>query len=241
MLMREKKRKKLFQELILAVMVFLLCAGLLLCVARNYREIQMTFKALHYSIQGYPQGEVLLMGSSYMEYWKTSEADLGPLHTVNAGVGGTRVANWKDNVDRLVTPFHPRAILFYMGSNDIDGSKNSKTGEAVAQELEEFFTIVHDRLPETPIYYLSITPTPKRWPVWDETSTCNQLMSRLAEETDYLTFIDCTSAVLDENGYPKMELFRADDLHFNEKGYELWTSVIRPVMLNNLSEGGREN
>lgn len=235
--MKHSKLRIILREFCLAIMIVLLCAGLIFSVVKNYREIQMTFKTIRYSIQGYDQGEILLIGSSYMEYWTTSEADLGPLHTINVGVAGTRVHNWKENIDNLVTPFHPKAILFYMGSNDIDGTSYSKSGDEVAQELEEFFDMVHDRLPDIPIYYMSITPVPSRMSVWEDTKRCNELMNQLADERDYMTFIDVTDLVLDENGVPKPELFRSDNTHFNADGYALWASAIRPVMLNDLVEG----
>lgn len=238
--MKEKPIKKILREVYLVIAILLVCVGLLFSVLKNYRQVQMTLKTIHYSVQGYPQGDVLLIGSSFMEYWTTSEADLGPLHTVNAAVAGTKVQNWKDNIENLVEPFHPSAIVFYMGTNDIDGSENSKSGEAVAKELEEFFDMVQELLPGTPIYYISLTLSPERQTVWDDLNTCNQLMAQLAEREDYLTFIDCTSILWDENGESKSDIYRSDNLHFNAKGYELWTTVIRPVLLEDLLEGGNQ-
>ncbi|MGM9588221.1 MAG: GDSL-type esterase/lipase family protein [Candidatus Limivicinus sp.] len=235
--MKEKKPHKLLREICLGIGILLLCFVLLLSAVMNYQTLQMDLKSLPYSIQGYPQGQVLLIGSSFMEYWKTSEADLGPLHTVNVGVGGTRVSHWKENIYTLIEPFHPRAIVVYVGSNDIDGSTKSKTGEAVAAELEEFFDLIQEAIPGTPVYYISIAPTPKRWNVWEDSNRCNELVAQLARERENLTFLDCTDVLLDENGQPIQEIFKSDDLHFNDQGYELWKSVIRPVLLEALGEG----
>lgn len=234
--MKEKKPQKILREICLGVGILLLCFALLFSAVVNYRTLQMDLKSLPYSIQGYPQGQVLLIGSSFMEYWKTSEADIGPLHTVNVGVGGTRVSHWKEKIDTLIEPFHPKAIVVYVGSNDIDGSANSKSGEAVAQELEEFFDLIQEAVPGTPVYYISIAPTPQRWNVWEDSDQCNQLVAQMTWEREELTFIDCTDVLLDENGQPIQEIFKSDDLHFNEQGYELWKSVIRPVLLEALGE-----
>lgn len=228
--MKKSRKKRRIQEVCWGAVTMIICLILLVTAGMNIRSLQMKFTELPYSVQGYPQGDVLLAGSSFMEYWKTSEADLGPVHTVNVGVGGTETEHWRNHFSELIEPFHPKAIVVYVGSNDIDGSKNSKSGETVARELELFFDQITSSLPETMIYYISIVPTPKRWNVWDEAKKCNQLVSELAEERDELTFIDCTPVLLDENGKPRKEIFRSDDLHFNEKGYELWTSVIRPVI-----------
>jgi lysophospholipase L1-like esterase len=38
--------------------------------------------------------------------------------------------------------------------------------------------------------------------------------------------------MLDSQGKPRAELFRRDGLHMNAKGYAVWTSIIRPVLLS---------
>lgn len=237
----KKKSQGIMGELLMGFVVVLVCAALLLAAVAHYRDLMMKSKYLPYSIQGYPQGDVLLIGSSFMEYWSTSAADLGPLHTVNVGVAGTQVHHWKENSSKLIEPFHPRAVVVYVGSNDIDGSKNSKSGAVVAEELEEFFDLIQEALPGTPVYYISIAPTPKRWDVWDESNACNQLVRQMADQREDLTFIDCTAVLLDENGQPKLGIFRSDDLHFNEDGYALWASVIQPVLSEALGEGSGES
>jgi lysophospholipase L1-like esterase len=36
--------------------------------------------------------------------------------------------------------------------------------------------------------------------------------------------------MLGPDGKPRAELFRPDGLHVNQKGYELWTSIIAPKL-----------
>lgn len=236
--MKQNKKRGILRELCWIVVIAAVCIGFLLSVVKNRWTFEFKFKELPYLVQGYPQDEVLLIGSSTMEYWTTSESDLGPLRTINVGVEGTKVEDWTEHFSKLVEPFHPKAIVMFLGSADIDGSKNSKSGEVVAEELEEFFDQIESALPGTPIYYTSITPTPLRWEIWDEASICNQLVKEMAEEREELHYIDCNSALLDEDGMPKSDIRRGDGLHFNEEGYRLWTSAIRPVLLEDLGEGG---
>ena len=88
--------------------------------------------------------------------------------------------------------------------------------------------------------YTSITPTPLRWELWDEASTCNELVMEMAEKRENLSYIDCTTVLLDEDGLPRSDFRRSDGLHFNEEGYRLWASAIRPVLLADFYEGGVE-
>ena len=63
---------------------------------------------------------IMLAGSSSMENWSTSTEDLLPLKTYNHGIGGTTVDQWKDKLNqRLVYPFSPKMVVYYVGVNNI--------------------------------------------------------------------------------------------------------------------------
>src|SRR5690348_692468 len=57
-----------------------------------------------------PAQPVLFVGSSSIRMWSSLAADF-PGHTViNRGFGGSRIADATYYADRLVAPYHPRAI-----------------------------------------------------------------------------------------------------------------------------------
>ena len=224
--MTHKGKKRLFTVLGIIAGV----CTLLVVVFFNYRVILGGVTMLNYRIKGFPQDKVLLVGSSYMQFWRKSAEDLSPVETINVAVAGTAVAQWKKWVDSLVVPFHPRGILLYMGSNDINGKKNSKSGDATAAELTELVGLIHEKLPKTEIYYISIAPIPTRWHVWQDTDRCNKLMAALAAELPYFHFIDCTAALLGPDGKPPEEIFIRDRTHLNPEGYRIWAGVISPVI-----------
>ncbi|MBN2046522.1 MAG: hypothetical protein JW750_01665 [Anaerolineaceae bacterium] len=180
---------------------------------------------------GVPQDKVLLFGSSFLEEWKTSSLDLAPLETVNIAIGGTRVCDWVRLYQRLVVPFHPRAMVVYVGSNDINGDETSKSGDQVFEEVRAFFARLNQALPGVPVYYLSIAPTIARWHVWHESNRANaQIRDFCAEHSQQYTFIDCTGVLLTDDGHPLPDIFIEDQLHFNDKGYHVWNAVIRPFL-----------
>jgi len=43
-------------------------------------------------------------------------------------------------------------------------------------------------------------------------------------------FIDVYHAMLDANGAPMKEIFIADNLHMNKKGYDIWQKIIQPYL-----------
>lgn len=45
-----------------------------------------------------------------------------------------------------------------------------------------------------------------------------------------LHYIDVVPAMLDAAGNPRLEVLRWDGLHYNDKGYSVWTSIIKPII-----------
>jgi lysophospholipase L1-like esterase len=183
----------------------------------------------------YPQDVIVFYGSSSIRKWKTLEEDMMPLSVVNHGFGGSKVADAIYYVDRLVTPFHPKAVVLFVGTNDINGLEgNSKSGEQVFESTVKLFETIQSQNPDVPIYYIPISPTKMRWEVWDEADKANHLIAEYAANHDKITFIDTTEALLDENGGPNKALLAFDGLHLNKDGYAVWTSIIKPVLETDL-------
>jgi len=55
------------------------------------------------------------------------------------------------------------------------------------------------------------------------------LIAKLCETDKSLNFIDTTAAFLDSDGNPISEYFKKDMIHFNEKGYLVWTTILKPL------------
>lgn len=52
-----------------------------------------------------------------------------------------------------------------------------------------------------------------------------------------LHYVEITKDFLNEEGYPIKSYFRADNIHLNALGYEIWKAKILPVMTKELTEG----
>ena len=178
-----------------------------------------------------PKEVIVFYGSSSIRKWETLETDMAPFTAVNHGFGGAKVADVTYFVDRLVTPFEPKAVVLFVGTNDINGtSEVSKSGEEVFQSSKNLFLALQSQLPGTPIYYISISPSKARWKVWEEANAANLMISDYASKTDLVTFIDTSSLLLGGDGLPNDDFFVWDGLHLNAKGYEVWTSAVYPVL-----------
>jgi lysophospholipase L1-like esterase len=176
-----------------------------------------------------PERVIVFTGSSSITLWKTLEQDMAPLSVINRGFGGSKIHQVAQYVDRIVVPYHPRAVVLFAGTNDIAEPK-PKTAQEVYEGYLAFVKAVHARLPETPIYYISITPTPLRWKLWPIVREANRLIEAHTTTDPRLHFIDMTGVILGNDGMPNRELFRMDRLHPNPKGYARWTATIKPIL-----------
>jgi lysophospholipase L1-like esterase len=126
---------------------------------------------------------------------------------------------------RIVNKYKPRIVAFYAGDNDVGSGKSP---EQVASDFKDFVKVVRKDLPKTKIVYISIKPSIKRWALWDKVSAANKLIAEECKKNEGLTFLDVGPAMLGADGKPIAELFVADGLHLSEKGYEIWTRLLKP-------------
>ncbi len=211
------------------ILVLAAWMGLFVLYLSNWGNFTASQMEVKYQVLGYPQGGTVLMGSSSIQLWTESEADLGPLHSVNVGIGGSIVRTWFPLVDTLVTPFHPQAVVIYVGANDLH---NNHTPPAdVFTELEQLVGQIHSALPNARLYYVTVYTTGAYPQMRQDDEALNVMVQRLAAQTDYLEYIDCATALLDPQGNVRDDIFLADKVHLNEAGYSIWTRTIRSALL----------
>lgn len=175
-------------------------------------------------------GAILFVGSSSINFWHTLARDMEPLNVINRGFGGSQIAHVNHYAGRIVLPYRPRAIVLYAGDNDLSWPW-SKSPQTVLNDFTRFVAIVHTGLPETWIYYISIKPCPARWSNWATVQQANRMIAEFASGQERVQFIDVTPPMLDAHGKVRGDLFRWDGLHLNSRGYALWTSIIKPILL----------
>lgn len=185
-------------------------------------EIQ-NIERLH---KGMDRVDLVFIGSSSIVYWSTLKEDFKAYSVVKAGFGGSRIQDAIDAFDRVVKIHHPKIVVLFSGTNDINGDADTAPAEYVVEKVTEFQAMMKKKLPESKLFYLSLTPAPCRFHVFHEVVKANRLIKHLAKEKGF-TFIDMQAAFLDE-GKPKPEYFVEDMLHMNEKGYAIWISTLKP-------------
>ena len=191
--------------------------------AKNYEDMGLDIE----------DHRTMLAGSSSMENWHDSTEDLKPLTTYNHGIGGTTVEQWKDKLNqRLVYPYSPKTVVYYVGVNNIinTGSTVQFTGES----LVAMFDDVHAHLPNTHIYYVLINKLPGYPTRQAEFDAVNQYAIDYAASHSYVTTLNAGEGLLKENGQPNQAYFLLDGLHMSLCGYAIWGKFIKDKLIYDL-------
>ena len=172
------------------------------------------------------KGLILFTGSSSIRLWSTLEADMAPLGVLNRGFGGAHMAHVVHFADRIIEPYQARAIVVYVGDNDIGAGK---TPETVAADFRALVSQVRASQPTVPIYYLTIKASRLRWALWPIMDETNGLIGEIAAGDPLIHVIDLSAPMIERGGgeKPPSDLFLFDGLHLSEEGYALWTSIVK--------------
>jgi lysophospholipase L1-like esterase len=209
-------------------------ALLLLVFLRGWIDLSMRQQVVKYERTGYPQGCILLAGSSTMQMWQTSARDLGPLDTVNVGVSGAVVRHWLDYADKLIYPFAPEAVVLYLGANDLHAEKQSP--EAVMENLTRLFDEIRGNLPETEIYFVSVYTPGAYADSRADDEALNGMVRELARNTDGLGYIDCATPLLTDDGAVRDDVFQSDLVHLNEDGNRILAEAVRQTLSKEMTK-----
>jgi lysophospholipase L1-like esterase len=170
-----------------------------------------------------PAGAVLFVGSSSIRLWKTLPKDFPQYNVINRGFGGSQIADCTYFADRIVISYRPSVIVLHAGANDLGAGK---TPSQVYDNYRAFVEKVHSALPQTPIAFLSINPTPARWAQADKQKETNGLIQRYIAGKNELAYLDQWDALLGPDGQPRADLHIADRLHPNAEGYKIRTQLV---------------
>ena len=179
-------------------------------------------------------GAILFIGSSSIRFWDSIEQDMKPFDVVQRGFGGSKFLDVVHYADRLLEiGAQPAAIGVFVGTNDVHPGA-AKDPALLLQRYQEFIGKVRNKYPDTPVYYIAITPSKMRWGVWDVAQKTNLLINEYSSTQNKLFVIDVGAGLLGTDGKPNSDLYRFDGLHLNEKGYVHWSKVILSRMLADL-------
>lgn len=181
------------------------------------------------SIQMPVKGSILFVGSSSFTKW-TDVQDYFPGYPIlNRGFGGSSLPDVIRYVDEVIIPYNPKQIVIYCGENDVAGS-DTITAPTVLQRFKTLFSLIRNKLPKVPIAFISLKPSVSRWKLEGKMVEANKLVKEFLGKQSNTSFINIHDAMLNPDGTVMTDIFIADNLHMNAKGYKIWQPIIQPYL-----------
>jgi lysophospholipase L1-like esterase len=148
------------------------------------------------------------------------------LPVINRGFGGSQLADSVNFADRIVIRYHPREVVIYAGGNDINAGKSP---EVVYGDFVALVTKLRTNLPQARIAFISSAPNPSRWAQVEKVKRLNELAEAYCRQHG-VNFINVFPLMLGPDGLPKPDIYVADRLHMNPKGYAIWQRAVGPYL-----------
>jgi lysophospholipase L1-like esterase len=175
--------------------------------------------------------DLLFHGDSITDWWVQGDANkavfdryFGSIRTANFAVAGdtTQGVLWglKNGEGQ---GFQPKAVMLMIGTNNTGTFSAPEIAEGVGAVVLE----MRQDFPNAKILLLAIFPRSIPGdPVRDKISEVNKIISKLDDQS-HVFYMDIGPQFLDEKGYFLQDAFRADNLHPQAKGYDIWGAAVK--------------
>ena len=217
------------------LVIFLLFFGMLSSHAQTntaipfQEEINVFIK--NDSIQMPATNSILFVGSSSFNYWKDISNYFPGYPIINRGFGGSSLTDIIHFNQETILKYKPKQIYIYCGENDIAAS-DTITPQIVFERFKILYKIIRIHLGKNiPVMYVSIKPSVARWSMEEKFVAANTLIRNFINKQKQTQFLDVHTAMLDPNGMVYKDIFIADKLHMNAKGYAIWQKIIAPTLV----------
>ncbi|MGN6419423.1 MAG: GDSL-type esterase/lipase family protein [Pseudobacter sp.] len=182
------------------------------------------------SISAPPANPIVFTGSSSFRMWKTMKEDFPGYTVINRGFGGSGLPHVIQYAEDLIFKYNPKQVVIYCGENDLGPDVK---GEYISGKFKELFTLIRSRLPEVPIVYVSMKPSPRREKVLTEMKKGNKQIKKFLRRQKKAVYVDVFTPMLAADGSIRKDIFLDDNLHMNAAGYKIWQPLIEKHLLKN--------
>ncbi|WP_026777273.1 GDSL-type esterase/lipase family protein [Polaribacter sp. Hel_I_88] len=192
---------------------------------RFTKQVQNLYKKEYHFNPG--KKLVVFTGSSSIRKWIDIQDYFPTVNVINNGFGGSEFSDLTHFYDELILKHAPEILFIYEGDNDIGRGKSVHKVKRQAINLVK--RIKHD-LPNTKVIFISPKPSLARKNIKNKYIRFNKKLQRYCQKTDNIQFADVWTVMMDENGNVFDDIFIADGLHMNKKGYDLWATILEQYL-----------
>jgi len=212
---------------------FLLFAFLLHSVgifAQNPFEREIVAYEKQDSLAMPKKGQILFLGSSSFRLWKNFDADMVGIPAFNRGFGGSTLKDALYYFDRMVVKYQPAWIFLYEGDNDL---AKGQSPEEIRDEFLDFTARLKKVLPKTKLVFVAARPSILRTNLVEKQRKLNSLIQEVVKTDKKLFYLDMHNPFYLSDGTLMQDIFVADKLHLNDKGYGIFAAQIKSFIQQN--------
>lgn len=170
------------------------------------------------------KGQWLFIGSSSFRLWKHFDRDMQGYPAFNRGFGGSTLADALYYFDRMVAKYQPSWVFMYEGDNDL---AKGKTPEAIVEEFKEFAARLKKVNAKAHLVFVAARPSLARTNNLEKQRRLNALILDLTKGQKRWHYMDMHTPFFLPDGSLMNDIFVADRLHLNDKGYEIFNRVVQ--------------
>lgn len=215
-----------------SLLIFLLIQSTLVLFAQNKPfEGEIKAFAKSDSIVAPLQSKIVFAGSSSFTKWKDINQYFPGYPIINRGFGGSNLLDVILYVNETILKYKPKQVVIYCGENDL-ASSDTVSPEIVLDRFSILFNLIRKQLGnKSNITFISIKPSVSRWRLEAKIVAANTLIANFIEKQTNANYINIHNAMLQGDGSVMKDIFIADNLHMNAKGYAIWQKIIAPSLL----------
>lgn len=177
-----------------------------------------------------PKKAILLVGSSSFRLWDNWQDYFPGRKMINRGFGGSSLPDVIRYADDVIFKYHPKQIIIYCGENDFAAS-DTVSVPTVVERFKTLFGMIRAKYKRVPVAFVSMKPSPSRQKFLTKYLAANAAIKDFLAAQKRTAYIDVYTPMLQPDGNVMTDIFKADNLHMNAKGYAIWKQVMEPYLL----------
>ncbi len=166
---------------------------------------------------------IVFTGSSSIRMWDDLQQRFPGQQIVNSAFGGSQASDLLAYSNELILHFNPKKVFLYEGDNDL---ANKKRVKLILADLQKIIDTIKHGNRSTHIVLIAAKPSPARWHLRHKYKRLNRGMEKLTQDNTTVEFANIWDVML-VGRKPMPDIFIADGLHMNTKGYDLWYAVLK--------------
>jgi len=169
---------------------------------------------------------IVFTGSSSVRLWKNLEKSFPHHQILNTGFGGSQSSDLLLHLNSLVLKYKPKKVFIYEGDNDISAKKKTKE---IIKTTNEIIQQIRNQNTTTEIVLISAKPSISRWKLRGKYKRLNKKFKQLSNNNLLISYVDVWTPML-KGKKLKTDIFIADGLHMNQKGYDIWYTAMKNLV-----------